>query len=52
MIAYKGFNPGLMCLGYQFVMGKNVTEKANWQGERFPLCGKPAGLFDVLFQHG
>lgn len=29
MIAYKGFAPGLVCRGYQFVMGKNVTEQAN-----------------------
>lgn len=29
MIAYKGFRPGLICRGYQFVMGLNTTEKAN-----------------------
>ena len=29
MIAYKGFLPGLICRGYQFRMGLNVTEKAN-----------------------
>ena len=28
MIAYKGFRPGLICRGYQFVMGLNTTEKA------------------------
>ena len=28
MIAYKGFNKGLRCRGYQFTMGLNVTEKA------------------------
>ena len=28
MIAYKGFKPGLICLGYQFVMGLNKTENA------------------------
>lgn len=27
MIAYKGFHPGLICRGYQFVMGLNTTEK-------------------------
>lgn len=27
MIAYKGFRPGLICRGYQFVMGLNTTEK-------------------------
>ena len=29
MLAYKGFKPGLVCLGYQFKMGLNVTDKAN-----------------------
>jgi len=29
MLAYKGFKPGLVCLGYQFAMGLNVTDKAN-----------------------
>ena len=29
MLAYKGFEKGLRCLGYQFTMGLNVTEKAN-----------------------
>ena len=28
MIAYKGFDKGLQCRGYQFQMGLNVTEKA------------------------
>lgn len=28
MIAYKGFDKGLKCRGYQFQMGLNVTEKA------------------------
>lgn len=28
MIAYKGFHKGLKCRGYQFKMGKNVTERA------------------------
>lgn len=27
MIAYKGFLPGLICRGYQFRMGLNVTER-------------------------
>ncbi len=35
MIAYKGFHPGLICLGYQFVMGLNVTEKANCAANGF-----------------
>lgn len=29
MIAYKGFRPGLVCRGYQFKMGLNITDKAN-----------------------
>ena len=29
MIAYKGFDPGLICREYQFVTGLNKTEKAN-----------------------
>jgi len=28
MIAYKGFNKGLVCRGYKFKMGINTTEKA------------------------
>lgn len=28
MLGYKGFNKGLKCLGYQFKMGLNITEKA------------------------
>lgn len=27
MIAYKGFRPGMICIGYQFQMGLNVTER-------------------------
>ena len=29
MIAYKGFNKGLVCRGYQFQPGENITEEAN-----------------------
>lgn len=29
MIAYKGFQPGLVCRGYRFVMGLNTTAEAN-----------------------
>ena len=29
MIAYKGFNPGLICKNYQFEMGINRTMEAN-----------------------
>lgn len=41
MIAYKGFKPGLVCLGYQFVMGKNVTEKANCRANGFHCAENP-----------
>ena len=41
MIAYKGFKPGLVCLGYQFVMGKNVTDKANCRQNGFHCAENP-----------
>lgn len=41
MIAYKGFNPGLQCLGYQFVMGLNVTEQANCRANGFHCAKNP-----------
>lgn len=41
MIAYKGFNPGLICIGYQFIMGKNVTEKANCRENGFHCAENP-----------
>lgn len=41
MIAYKGFAPGLVCLGYQFVMGLNVTEKANCGANGFHCAEDP-----------
>lgn len=28
MIAYKGFEPGLICRGYHFVMGLNITDNS------------------------
>ena len=28
MIAYKGMEPGMICLGYQLKIGLNVTEQA------------------------
>ena len=34
MIAYKGFAPGLVCLGYQFHMGLNVTDKTAFTAPR------------------
>ncbi|WP_148509910.1 DUF7666 domain-containing protein [Hungatella hathewayi] len=41
MIAYKGFNPGLVCLGYQFFMGMNVTDKANCRANGFHCAENP-----------
>lgn len=41
MIAYKGFDPGLVCRGYQFHMGKNVTDKANCRANGFHCAGNP-----------
>ena len=41
MFAYKGFNPGMVCLGYQFVMGKNVTDQANCRQNGFHCAENP-----------
>ena len=41
MIAYKAFRPGLICLGYQFVMGMNVTDKANCRKNGFHSAENP-----------
>lgn len=41
MIAYKGFAPGLVCRGYQFHMGKNVTDKANCRANGFHCAENP-----------
>lgn len=41
MIAYKGFAPGLVCRGYQFQMGLNVTEKANCRENGFHCAEDP-----------
>lgn len=41
MIAYKGFDPGLRCLGYQFQMGLNVTDKANCAQNGFHCAENP-----------
>lgn len=35
MIAYKGFEKGLICLGYHFQMGMNITDKANCAANGF-----------------
>lgn len=41
MIAYKGFAPGLVCRGYQFQMGLNVTDKANCAASGFHCAENP-----------
>lgn len=41
MIAYKGFRPGLICRDYQFVMGLNVTDKANCAANGFHCAENP-----------
>lgn len=41
MIAYKGFRPGLVCREYQFVIGLNVTEKANCAANGFHCAEDP-----------
>lgn len=41
MIAYKGFESGLICRGYQFVMGLNVTDKANCRANGFHCAENP-----------
>ena len=49
MIAYKGFLPGLICRGYQFRMGLNVTEKANCAHNGFHCAEDP---LDCLSYYG
>lgn len=49
MIAYKGFYPGLICRDYQFVMGLNVTEKANCRANGFHCAENP---LDCLSYYG
>lgn len=41
MIAYKGFESGRICRGYQFQMGLNVTEKANCRANGFHCAEDP-----------
>lgn len=49
MIAYKGFEPGLVCRGYQFQMGLNVTDKANCAENGFHCAEDP---LDCLSYYG
>ena len=48
MIAYKGFGPGLICRGYRFQMGKNVTEQANCAENGFHCAENP---LDCLYYY-
>lgn len=41
MIAYKGFHPGMVCIGYQFQMGLNMTEEANCRKNGFHCAEDP-----------
>lgn len=41
MIAYKGFEPGLVCRGYQFAMGLNMTDRANCAANGFHCAENP-----------
>ena len=41
MIAYKGFEKGLICLGYHFQMGMNITDKANCAANGFHCAENP-----------
>lgn len=41
MIAYKGFNLGLICRGYQFTMGRNTTAEANCAHNGFHCAEDP-----------
>ncbi len=49
MIAYKGFNKGLVCRGYQFHMGLNITEQANCRQNGFHCAENP---LDCLSYYG
>lgn len=49
MIAYKGFQPGLICLDYQFVMGLNTTAEANCGANGFHCAENP---LDCLSYYG
>lgn len=41
MLAYKGFEQGLTCRGYQFSMGLNVTDRANCRACGFHCAANP-----------
>ena len=41
MLAYKGFGPGQNCRGYSFLLGLNVTDKANCRENGFHCAENP-----------
>ncbi len=41
MLAYKGFDIGLICKGYHFKLGLNTTEKANCRANGFHCAENP-----------
>ena len=45
MLAYKAFEPGLICRGYPFHMGLNVTDKANCAKNGFHCAENPLDCF-------
>lgn len=45
MIVYKAFQKGLVCRGYQFNMGLNVTDKANCVQNGFHAAENPLDCF-------
>lgn len=49
MIAYKGFEPGLVCRDYQFHLGLNKTDKANCKANGFHCAENP---LDCLSYYG
>ena len=52
MIAYKGMEPGMICLGYQLKIGLNVTEQANCQANGFHCAANPMDcLRSVSYTH-
>lgn len=46
MLAYKGFDKGLICRDYQFNPGLNVTEKANCAKNGFHCAENPLDCFN------
>ena len=46
MLAYKGFEKGLICRGYQFKMGLNTTPEANCVQNGFHCAENPLDCLD------